>query len=409
MKKLKIPYEVSTKAKMMWDTVHEFRLRELEPIWHQVEKDDHIPDCIVQIMREIGLFGMSTPAEYGGLGLSALEEALIQEELSKSSACFRSRIAGTNGIGSQGTTSLSFSGAGIVLDGTADQKAKYLPRLASGEWTAAFAMTEPEAGSDAAGIQTQARLQGDHWILNGTKQFITNAPSADLFTVMAVTNPEEKGHSRISAFLVEKKFPGFKLGRIEDGMGLRGNPTAELIFDNCKVPKENVVGGLDRGGKGFKTAMRIMDKGRLFIAAHALGGAQRCLELSLEHAGSRKQFGQPLSNFQFIQGMLAEMATDVFASRQMLYHTAWLRDQLGTAVVKEASMVKLFCTEAAIRVVNKSVQIHGGSGWMLGSHVERFYRDLRLLTIFEGTSEIQKIIIAREHLRQIATPEHNLD
>lgn len=389
MKKLKIPYEISDTAKLLWDSVHEFRLKELEPIWQQVDRENHIPENIVQTMREIGLFGMSAPKKYGGLGLTVLEEALVQEELSKSSACFRSRIAGTNGIGSQG----------IVIDGTKEQKAKYLPRLASGEWTAAFAMTEPEAGSDAAGIQTQARLEGGGWVLNGTKQFITNAPSADLFTVMAVTDPDAKGHSGISAFLVEKTYPGFQLGCIEDGMGLRGNPTAELVFKDCIVPRENVVGGVDRVGKGFKTAMRIMDKGRLFIGAHALGGAQRCLELSIEHAKSRKQFGKPLSKFQMIQSMIAEMATEIEASRQMLYHTAWLRDQLGTAVIKEASMVKYYCTEMAKRVVDKAVQIHGGSGWLRGSHVERFYRDLRLLPIFEGTSEIQKIVIAREEMR----------
>lgn len=386
-----IPYEVSDQVKIMLDTVRQFRLKELEPLWQQVDEEDTMPEEVVQKMRDLGLFGMATPVKYGGLGLSAFEEALIQEELSMSSACFRSRIAGTNGIGCQG----------IVLDGTELQKEKYLPRFATGEWTAAFAMTEPNAGSDAAGIQTRAELKGDHWVLNGTKQFITNGPSADLITVMALTDPEKKARGGITAFLVEKSFPGFKLGRIDQGMGLRGNPTAELIFDNCIVPRENVIGGDEMVGNGFKTAMRIMDKGRLFIAAHALGGAQRCLDLAVEYSKTRKQFGQPISKFQFIQGMLAEMATDVYASRQMLYYTAWLRDKIGTGVLKEASMVKLFCTEAALRVVDKAVQIYGGYGWQKGYHVERFYRDLRLLTIFEGTSEIQKVVISREVLKEI--------
>ena len=381
-----MPYQTSEEFQMMLDTVRRFRLQDLEPIWEQVDEEDRIPEEIVQKMREIGLFGLATPQKYGGLGLSALEEAMVQEELSMSSACFRSRIAGTNGIGCQG----------IVIDGTEKQRAKYLPKFATGEWTGAFAMTEPNAGSDAASIQTRAELKGDHWVLNGTKQFITNGPAANLITVMAVTDPEKRARGGITAFLVEDTFPGFKRGAVDSGMGLRGNPTCQLIFDDCIVPKENVIGGDEMIGKGFKTAMRIMDKGRLFIAAHALGGAQRCLDLSLEYAKTREQFGKPLAAFQFIQGMLAEMATDIYASRQMLYYTCWLRDQYGTAVLKEASMVKLFCTEAAMRVADKAVQLHGGYGWQKGYHVERFFRDLRLLPIFEGTSEIQKIVISRE-------------
>ncbi len=384
-----IPYETSEEFKLILDSVRRFRLNELEPIWRQVDEENHIPEEIVQKMRDLGLFGMATPKQYGGLNLSALEEAMVQEELSKSAACFRSRVAGTNGIGCQG----------IVIDGTEEQKAKYLPKFATGEWTAAFAMTEPEAGSDAASIRTTAKLKGGHWVLNGTKQFITNGPSADLITVMAVTDPAKRARGGITAFLVESTFPGFKRGAVDSAMGLNGNPTCQLIFDDCIVPRENVIGGDAMIGNGFKTAMRIMDKGRLFIAAHALGGAQRCLELATEHAKTRVQFGKPIGSFQLIQGMLAEMATDVHASRQMLYHTAWLRDKFGTQVLKEASMVKLFCTEAALRVVNKAVQIHGGYGWQKGYDVERFYRDLRLLTIFEGTSEIQKIVIARECMK----------
>ncbi|MFH1059038.1 MAG: acyl-CoA dehydrogenase family protein, partial [Pseudomonadota bacterium] len=293
MSKNTTPYAISDETRMMLDSVRRFRLQELEPIWQQVDEEDRIPEPVVQKMRELGLFGMATPKEYGGLGLTALEEALVQEELSQSSACFRSRIAGTNGIGCQG----------MVIDGTPEQKAKYLPHLASGEWTAAFAMTEPNAGSDAASIQTKAELKGDHWVLNGTKQFITNGPSANLFTVMAVTDPAKRTRGGITAFLVEATFPGLKRGAVDSGMGLRGNPTCQIILDDCIVPRENVIGGDKMIGNGFKTAMRIMDKGRLFIAAHALGGAQRCLELSVAYAKTREQFGQPIGNFQMIQAM----------------------------------------------------------------------------------------------------------
>lgn len=382
-------FEIPENLRIMVETIRRFRIQDLEPISQQVEDDDEMPEYIVQKMRELGLFGIALPEEYGGLELGALGEALVQEELSKANACFRSRIAGTNGIGSQG----------IVMYGTKEQKEKYLPRLASGEWTGCLGLTEPDAGSDAQNIRTRAELKGDHWVLNGTKQFITNGDVADMSTVIAVTEPSKRGRGGMTAFIVEKTFPGYSVGSIDQPMGLRGNHTAQLVFEDCEVPRENVIGGEEMIGQGFKMAMQIMDKARLIISSHALGAAQRILELSIEHSKIRHTFGKPIGQHQLVTAMLAEMATEIYAARQMLYHACWLRDKYGKKVVKEASMVKLFCTEMANRVAYKGVQIHGGYGWMKEYAVERFYRDLRLLTLFEGTSEIQKLIIGRELLR----------
>lgn len=383
-------FEIPEHLKSMVETVRRFRLEALEPIWQQVDRENKIPESIVQKMREMGLFGMAHPKAYGGLDLGSFGEALVHEELSKSSACFRSRIAGTNGIGVQG----------IIIDGTEDQKSKYLPKFTSGEWTACFALTEPEAGSDAASIKTKAVLDGDHWVLNGHKHFITNALDADAATVIAVTDPEKGTRGGITSFIVERTYPGYQVGEAHEQMGMRGNPTAQLIFKDCIVPKENVIGGEALIGQGFKTAMRILDRGRLLMAAHALGAAQRCLELSIAYSKQRVQFGKPICDFQMIKAMLADMATDIYAARQMLYHACWLRDTKGTSVIKEASMVKNFCCDMANRVVDKAVQIHGGNGWMKGYQVERFYRDLRVLPIFEGSREICNIVIARELLKE---------
>ncbi|ADK85812.1 Butyryl-CoA dehydrogenase [Desulfarculus baarsii DSM 2075] len=382
-------FDIPENLRMMVDTVAKFVKQDLEPISQQVEDEDHIPEDVVQKMRELGLFGLSIPEEYGGLELGTLGECLCYEELSKTNACFRSRIGTNNGIGSQG----------ILLDGTPQQKERYLPNLASGQWTACFALTEPEAGSDAANIQTTAELKGDHWVLNGRKHFITNGDIADVATVFAANDRQKKARGGITAFIVEKTFPGFYVGTIERKMGLRGSHTCELIFDDCRVPRENVIGGETNVGQGFKTAMKTLDKGRLTMGASALGSAQKLMDLSIAYAKQRVQFGQPIANFQAIQIKLADMATHIYAARQMLYHAAWLRDKRGAAVVKEASMVKLFCTEMANRAADMAVQIHGGMGYVRDFPVERFYRDLRLTTIYEGTSEIQRTVIAREILK----------
>ncbi|MEW6529755.1 MAG: acyl-CoA dehydrogenase family protein [Thermodesulfobacteriota bacterium] len=383
-------FAIPENLKMMVETVRRFVKQDLEPVSQQVEEEDFIPEELVQKMRELGLFGLSIPEEYGGLDIGTLGECLVYEELSKTNACFRTRIGTNNGIGSQG----------IVMDGTREQKEKYLPRIASGEWTSCFALSEPEAGSDAANIQTTAELKGDHWVLNGLKHFITNGNVADVAVVFAVTDRKKRARGGITAFIVEKTFPGFYVGTIERKMGMRGSHTSELIFDNCMVPRENVIGGEANVGRGFSTAMRTLDKGRLTMGACALGAAQKLLELSVDYAKQRVQFGKPIAEFQAIQFMLADMATQIYASRQMLYHAAWLRDTKGTSVIKEASMVKVYCTEMANRVADMAVQVFGGMGYMKELPVERFYRDLRLTRIYEGTSEIQRLVIARELLKE---------
>jgi len=382
-------FEIPDNLRMMVETTRRFVKRDLEPISQQVEEEDRIPEQVVQTMRELGLFGLGIPQEYEGLGIGCLGECLVYEEMSKVNACFRTRIGTNNGIGSQA----------IVLDGTPEQKQRYLPKLASGEWIGCFALTEPEAGSDAANLRTTAELHGDHWVLNGRKHFITNGNIADVATVFALTDKAKRAKGGITAFIVEKKFPGFYVGTIERKMGFRGSHTCELIFDNCQVPVDNVIGGEANIGLGFRTAMKTLDKGRLTLGACALGSAQKLLELSVDYAKQRVQFGKPIAEFQAIQTMLADMATQIYAARQMIYHAAWLRDKRGSAVVKEAAMVKLYCSEMANRVADMAVQIHGGMGYMKDYPVERFYRDLRLTRIYEGTSEIQRLVIARELLK----------
>jgi acyl-CoA dehydrogenase len=377
-------YEIPENLRMIQETIRRFVNQDLEPISQKVEEEDHIPEEIVQKMRELGLFGLSIPEEYGGLGLGTLGECLVYEELTKTNACFRSRIGTSNGIGSMG----------ILFDGTEEQKERYLPRIASGEWTACFALSEPEAGSDAGNVQTTAERNGDEFVLNGLKHFITNGDLADVATVIALTDRQKRTRGGITAFAVEKGTPGLSVGTIEKKMGLRGSHTCELIFDNCRVPVTSVIGGEPMIGQGFKTAMRVLDKGRLTMGACALGGAQKLLDMSVAYSKERVQFGKPISSFQSVQNMLADMATEIYAARQMLYHAACLRDQ-GKQVVKEASMVKLFCTEMACRVADCAVQIFGGMGYMKDLAVERFYRDLRLYRIYEGTSEIQRMVIAR--------------
>jgi acyl-CoA dehydrogenase len=380
-----LDFEIPENLRIMQDTIRRFVNQDLEPMSQKVEEEDCIPEEIVQQMRELGLFGLSIPEEYGGLGLGTVGECLVYEELSKTNAAFRSRIGTSNGIGSMG----------ILFDGTEEQKQKYLPRIASGEWTSCFALSEPEAGSDAANIKTTADRDGDYFVLNGLKHFITNGDVADIATVIALTDKDKRTRGGITAFVAEKGTPGFSVGTIERKMGLRGSHTCELIFDNCRVPVAQVIGGEPLIGQGFKTAMSVLDKGRLTMGACALGAAQKLIDLSIEYAKQRIQFGKPIAQFQSVGNMLADMATEIYAARQMLYHAAWLRDQ-GKKVIKEASMVKLFCTEMACRVANNAVQIFGGMGYMKDCPVERFYRDLRLYTIYEGTSEIQRLVIARE-------------
>jgi acyl-CoA dehydrogenase len=382
-------YPLSDKELEIRDKVKSFVENDLNPISRQVEQTGRIPDDIVGKMRQMGLFGLAIPEEYDGLGLSTLGEILVYEELTKANACFRSRIGTSNGIGSMG----------VLFDGTTEQRNRYLPRIASGEWSAAFALTEPDAGSDAANISTGAVLEGSHWILNGTKQFITNGDCAHVFTTIAVTDEAKRARGGFTAFVVERDMPGFSVGTPDLKMGLKGSQTTELVFRNCRVPKDNVIGGMDMVGEGFRTAMRVLDKGRLTMGACALGASQKLLDMCVARVRNKIQSGKSKHDLQATQFALADMATEIYAGRQMLYHSAWLRDQ-GRNVTHEASMVKLFCTEMASRIADRALDIFEDQGYLKNSLVEMYLRDVRLYRIFEGTSEIQRLVISRNLLRE---------
>jgi acyl-CoA dehydrogenase len=371
---------------ILLDTLRRFVRERLIPAEDGLVATDEIPAAILQEMREIGLFGLTIPVEFGGLGLTTEEEVLTSIEMCRASPAFRS-IAGTNnGIGSQG----------IVIDGTDAQKQKYLPRLATGELIGSFALTEPGAGSDAGSLTTSARRDGDHYVINGAKRYITNAPEAGIFTLMARTDPQSKDASGVSAFIVERHTPGLSVGKPDRKMGQRGSHTADVIFDNVRVPAENIIGGKE--GVGFKTAMKVLDKARLNIAAVCVGAATRMLEEALNYAMQRKQFGQPVAEFQLVQAMLADCQTEIYAARSMTLEAARKRDDGGN-VTMEASCCKYFASEMCGRVADRAVQVHGGAGYMADSPIERFYRDVRLFRLYEGTSQIQQLVIARHLIR----------
>ena len=376
--------------KMLTDSIARFVRTKLVPAEPTVAETDEIPATLINDMHELGLFGLAIPEEFGGLGLTMEEEVMVAFELAWTSPAFRSLIGTNNGIGSQG----------IIIDGTAAQKEKYLPRLASGELIASFALTEPDSGSDAASLRTSAVRDGEFYLLNGTKRYITNAPEAGVFTVMARTNPEIKGAAGISAFLVEAGTPGLTLGKRDIKMGQKGAHTCDVIFENCRVPVDNLIGGKE--GVGFKTAMKVLDKGRLHIAAVCVGVAERMLSDALAYAMERKQFGKPIADFQLIQAMLADSKAEIYAARSMVMDAARRRDD-GEDISTEASCCKLFASEMCGRVADRAVQIHGGAGYISDYAAERFYRDVRLFRIYEGTSQIQQLLIARNMIRA-ATP-----
>ena len=371
------------------DTIRRFVRNRLMPLEEQVASTDQIPESVISEMRELGLFGLTIPEEYGGLGLNTEEECKVAIELGYTSAAFRSVIGTNNGIGSQG----------LVMDGTDDQKENYLPRLASGEIIGSFALTEPNVGSDSANVQTKAEKDGDSYILNGTKRWITNANIANLFTVFARTDQSQKGSSGVSAFLVDANTPGISLSSKYKKMGQQGAHVCDVIFDNCRVPEVNIIGGPKNVNNGFKTAMKTLDRGRIHISAFAVGCAKRLIEVSTQFSLEREQFGQSISNFQMIQAMLAESQTECYAAETMVFDAAQRRDR-GEKVNLHASCCKLYASEMVGRVADRAVQIHGGAGYMDEYAVSRFYRDVRLFRIYEGTSEIQKTIIARNLLKQ---------
>jgi acyl-CoA dehydrogenase len=368
------------------DTVRRFVAERLRPLEARVAEDDAMPSELVEEMKGLGLFGLSIPEQYGGLDLSMEDECLVAVELGRTSPAFRSTFGTNVGIGSQG----------LVMFGTDAQKEKYLPGIASGEIVTSFALTEPEAGSDSANVQTRAILDGDAYVLNGTKRFITNANKADLFTVMARSDPEKPGAGGVSAFLVERNLPGLSVGRPEKKMGQQGAHICDVTFDNVRVPVENRLG---REGEGFKVAMQVLDRGRLHISAVCVGVAERLIKDCVEYMSERRQFGQPLSSFQLLQGMIADSKTESLAARALTLETARKRDA-GQGVTMEAAAAKYFASEMVGRVADRAVQIFGGAGYVADHGIERLYRDVRIFRIYEGTSQIQQVVIARETLKR---------
>ncbi|MEC7189443.1 MAG: acyl-CoA dehydrogenase family protein [Pseudohongiellaceae bacterium] len=374
--------------KQLVDLIERFVRERLVPNEERLATEGRLPDDILEEMKALGLFGLTIPEEYGGLGLTMEEEILVSIALGRTSPAFRSIMGTNNGIGS----------AAVVFNGTEEQKQKYLPKYASGEWISCFCLTEPEAGSDAASLKTTAVRDGDHYVLNGTKRYITNAKVAHTFNVMARTDPDNKGARGISSFIVERDTPGITLGSVDKKMGQAGSMTCDVIFEDCRVPAENLIG---EEGEGFVTAMKVLDRGRLHISGVSVGVAERLIHDSLEYALQRKQFGKPIAEQQLIQGMLADSQTETYAAKCMTLETARKRDS-GENVSTESSACKLFATEMVGRVADRAVQIHGGAGYMSEYAVERFYRDVRLFRLYEGTSQIQQVIIARNMMRDFS-------
>ncbi|HEX9954378.1 MAG TPA: acyl-CoA dehydrogenase family protein [Allosphingosinicella sp.] len=369
---------------LLLSTLRRFVAERLRPLEGQVAEDDEVPDALVAEMKAMGLFGLSIPEEYGGLGLSMSEEVRVALELGRTSPAFRS-VFGTNvGIGSQG----------LVMAGSADQKQQWLPRIASGEIITSFALTEPGAGSDSASVQTRAVRDGDVYRLSGTKRYITNADKASLFTVMARTGGE--GAKGVSAFLVPSDLPGLSIGKPEKKMGQQGAHVCDVNFDDVPVPAANRLG---EEGEGFKIAMRVLDRGRLHIAAVCVGVAERLIADSVAYATERKQFGKPIADFQLVQAMIADSKTETMAARALVIEAARQKDA-GEPIVLEAAAAKFFASETVGRVADRAVQIFGGAGYIADYGVERLYRDVRLFRIYEGTSQIQQLVIARETLKR---------
>ena len=369
------------------DSVARFVRDRLVPVEEKVAEDDAIPEDILQEMRDLGLFGLSVPTEYGGLGLSMEDEALVLFELCQTSPVFRSAIGTNIGIGSQG----------LVMFGREEQKNEWLPKIASGEVIASFCLTEPGAGSDAASLRTTAIRKGDVYVVNGTKRFITNAGKAGAFTLMARTNPDNKGAGGISAFFIPSNLKGITVGKSEKKMGQQGAHIHDVIFEDCEVPAECRIG--DKEGEGFKLAMQVLDRGRIHIASVCVGVGTRLVRDSVAYATERQQFGQAIANFQLVQGMLADSQTELYAARCMVLETARKRDE-GADISMEASCCKLFASEAVGRIADRNVQIHGGAGYVSDYAAERFYRDVRIFRLYEGTSQIQQMVIAKNMLRR---------
>ncbi len=369
------------------DTVRRFVTERWHAIEGEVEALDAVPDDVVDELRALGFFGWSIPAEYGGLGLTTEELVIAAMELSQCSVALRARVGTNTGIGSEA----------LVADGTLEQKQRWLPRMARGELTGCLALTEPEAGSEASNVHTTARRNGDHYVLDGIKCYITNAPIADVFTVIARTEPGSHGSAGLSAFIVERGTPGLRTGAPYRKMGQAGSPVSDVFFEGCLVPADQIIGGEE--GRGFKTVMKVLNKQRLHLAALCTGPAMRMLDLAIGHTSQRRQFGAPVASFQLVQAMIADCRTEIFAARSMILEAARARDR-GEDVALEASMCKYFASEMCGRVADRCVQMFGGAGYVADhSPIERYYRDVRLFRLYEGTSQIHQLNIAKLVLR----------
>ncbi len=373
-------FNLNEEQKLFQKIIREFCNKELKPIAEKIDKEEYFPKDFYKKMGKMGLMGMTVPQKYGGAGIDKVSYMIALEEIS--------RYCGSTGLTVEAHNTL---GIGYLYErGTEEQRQKYLPKFTTGEMIAALAITEPNAGSDVASLQTTAVKDGTEWVLNGTKQFITSGDIAGITIVMAKTD-KNKGVKGISAFIVEKDTPGFKVGQLEDKLGLRGSRTAELIFEDCRVPDENMLGEKD---KGFIGVMNTLDRGRTAVGAMAVGIARGAFEDSYEYAKQREQFGKPIGKFQAIQWMIADMATQIDAARLLVHRAAFLEDQ-GESFTKEASMAKLFASEIAMRATRNAIQIFGGYGYIKEYSVERYFRDVKLCEIGEGTSEIQRLVIAK--------------
>jgi acyl-CoA dehydrogenase len=373
------------------ESVRHYTRTRLVPLEDRVAREDRVPDEVIDEMRRMGLFGITLPTEYGGLGLTVAEEVQLVIELTWASAAFRSLLSMNLGVGS----------LGILMDGTDAQRREWLPRLASGEVIAAFALTEPDSGSDSAAMRTSAVRDGDHYVLNGSKRFISNAPLAGLFTVLARTSSERlPRNAHVSAFLVPASLRGLRVAGKDRKMGHAGAATADVYFDNVRVPAANLLGGVE--GRGFSAAMKALERGRINIAALCVGQGRRILHEALEYALQRRQFGKPIAEFQLLQAMLADSQADLYAAECMVSETA-RRCDAGERISMEASCCKMFASEMVGRIADRAVQIHGGAGYMQDTKIERFYRDVRLFRIYEGTTQIQQLVIARALIKSFAS------
>ena len=379
-----MPLDLETREQLI-ATVRRFVREACVPLEAKVANEDRVPDAIVAQMRELGLFGISIPEEYGGLGLTMEEEVLVAMELGHTSPAFRSVIGTNVGIGSQG----------VVMFGTDAQKREWLPKLASGEIVSSFCLTEPEAGSDAASLRTTAIRDGDHYVVNGTKRFITNANRAGMFTLMARSDPQRKGAGGISAFIVPADTKGIHVGPPEKKMGQQGAHICDVVFENARVPAHLRLG---KEGEGFKLAMQVLDRGRLHISGVCVGVARRLIGEAVAYAREREQFGQKIGEFQLIQAMLADSQTEAYAASTMVLDAARKRDA-GQNVTMESACAKYFASEMVGRVADRAVQIFGGAGYVADYGIERFYRDVRIFRIYEGTSQVQQLVIARNLLK----------